>query len=565
MATSAQARWLGLAMLSLGVAMIVVDLSIISVSIPTIIDDLGIDYTAVEWVNSIYGLVFAALLITFGRLGDLLGRRRVYIGGLVLFAVASVLAAVAPTGSALIAARVLQGVGGAAISPATLSIVSAEFQGRERGIAFGIYGSVIGGVAALGPAVGGWLTTNASWRWAFGINPFVAVIAILGTLTWVRESRDERAQPRFDLLGAVLTAIGFGGVVFGFIEGSRYGWLTPAAAFELGPVRWPADAPLSVVAAGFLVAAAALLLFTARELSRERRGDVGGLFRFGLLRHRGYAFGSLTVMVLSMGEYGLLFVLPLFLQGMRGYSAFQTGLFLVAVSIGSFIAGPSAGALAIKVGAKVVVATGMVLEAAGVLWISQLFSPGVSGLAFVVPLAVYGAGTGLAVAQLTNVALSDVPVSESGAASGGTSVLRQIGTAMGLALLGTILAVGLGSGTHDRLAAGLAATDLPAAARQQIATSVAAAVQDSYGQTLPEILGDPRLPVAAQPAIEAAVPAAFTDAARTAAYAAAAFMLLGLAFSLFVPGRARRAADVAGSGEGSPVPSQAITERRLRE
>ncbi len=553
MRTGGRARWYGLAMLSLGVAMIVVDLSIISVSIPTIIKDLGIDYTTVEWVNSIYALVFAALLVTFGRLGDLVGRRRVYISGLVVFAGASVLAAFAPSGGALIAARILQGVGGAAISPTTLSIVSAEFQGRDRGVAFGIYGSVIGGVAALGPAVGGWLTTNATWRWAFGINPIVAAIAILGTLHWVRESRDDHAERRFDVLGAVLTAVAFGGIVFGLIEGSKYGWWTPAAAFDLGPIHWPPDAPLSIVAVGFIVAVSSLLLFTVRELLRERRGDTSGLFRFGMLRHRGYAFGSLTVMVLSMGEYGLLFFLPLFLQGMRGYSAFETGLFLVAVSVGSFIAGPSAGALALKVGAKVVVASGMVLEAVGMLWISQILSPDVSGWAFVMPLAIYGAGTGLAVAQLTNVALSDVPLSESGAAAGGTGVLRQIGTAMGLAILGTVLAVGLGTGTHDRLATDLAASGLPTAAQQQLATSVADTVQASYGQALPQILADPRVPTTVRPVIESAVSSAFAGAAQTAAFAAATFMLLGLAFSLFVPGR-RRSADVAANA--APVPAE---------
>lgn len=536
MAANNARRWYGLAMLSLGVAMIVVDLSIISVSIPTIIKDLGIDYTTVEWINSIYALVFAALLVTFGRLGDLIGRRRVYVGGLIVFAGASILAGLAPTGGALITARIIQGLGGAAISPTTLSMVSAEFRGRERGVAFGVYGSVIGGVAALGPAVGGWLTTNASWRWAFLINPFVAAIAIAGTLAFVHESRDDAAIRRFDFLGALLTAVGFGGIVFGLIEGSQYGWVRPAADFSFGPLSWPTSQPVSIAAVAFALGIAALLLFTAIELAREAAGDQSGIFRFGLLRHRGYAFGSLTVMVLSLGEYGLLFFLPMFLQGMRGYSAFDTGLIILAVAGGTFIAGPAAGVMAARFGSRQVVAAGMALEAVGVLWISQLFSPQVTGLAFVPPLIVYGAGTGFAVAQLTSVALSDIPRELSGVASGGTSTMRQIGTALGLAILGTILAVGLGANTQARLSQDLqSSTAVPVAAQAQLSESIAASIKASYGQALPAIPADPNTPAAAKPIIQTAVESGFVDAARTAAYAAALFILMGLALSLCVP------------------------------
>ena len=170
MATQGRGRWIGLAMLSLGVAMIIVDATIVNVAVPSIINDLHLDGTAAEWINSAYALVFAALLVTLGRIGDVTGRRRLYILGLVVFIGASMFAGLSTTGEMLILARVLQGVGGAMILPSTQSILNTNFRGRDRAIAFGIWGSVIGGMAALGPLLGGWLTTNLSWRWAFYIN-----------------------------------------------------------------------------------------------------------------------------------------------------------------------------------------------------------------------------------------------------------------------------------------------------------------------------------------------------------------------------------------------------------
>ncbi|MBP1706025.1 MAG: drug resistance transporter, EmrB/QacA subfamily, partial [Chloroflexi bacterium] len=220
-------RWLGLATLSLGVSMIIVDATIVNVAVPSIIRDLKLDSTTAEWINTTYALVFAALLVTLGRLGDVSGRRRMYLLGLLVFIGASVLAGAAQNGEQLIAARILQGVGGAMILPSTQSILNANFRGRDRAIAFGIWGSVIGGMAALGPLLGGWLTTYFSWRWAFFINIPVGLVAIAGTLAYIGESKDEDARPGFDLPGFLLITFGLGAFVFGLIEGRNYGWWTP--------------------------------------------------------------------------------------------------------------------------------------------------------------------------------------------------------------------------------------------------------------------------------------------------------------------------------------------------
>ncbi len=540
MAHRSRNRWLGLVMLSLGLSMIIVDVSIVNVAIPVIIEDLKIDFTTAEWVNTTYSLVFAALLVTLGRLGDLIGRRKVYMGGLVLFVLASLGAGLAPNGTLLVGARLLQGLGGAAISPATLSIVSSEFRGRERGIAFGIWGSVIGGMAAIGPLIGGWLTTNASWRWAFLINVPIGAVALIGTLIYINESRDEDAQRRFDLVGALLTMTGFASLVFGLIEGYKYGWWGQSSPFSIFGLTWPTDWPISVVPVAFALSAAALVFFTVRELRKEASGDRSGIFGFRLFRYPGYRYGNLTALILSLGEFGLLFVIPLFLQGMLGLSAFDTGLTLLPLAIGTFIAGPSAGALAARIGPKWVVTGGMALEAIAIFWIGLLFSPDLNVWSLVPPLALYGVGVGLGTAQLTNVALAQIPRHESGVASGGTSTLRQVGSALGIAILGTTLAIGLGQGTRDRLET--AVQQLPPQVTQslpfpagQLAETIAKPIQSTFGQALPGILANPQLPEQARSVIRSAVEQSFVDGAVNASRAATGFVLLGLILSLFIP------------------------------
>ncbi|HEU5287434.1 MAG TPA: MFS transporter, partial [Candidatus Limnocylindria bacterium] len=232
-------RWLGLACLSLGVAMIIVDATIVNVAVPALVADLGLDSTQAEWVNTTYALVFAALLVTLGRVGDLVGRRATYLAGTVLFAVASMAAGLAPSGELLIAARVAQGLAGAAMLPATQSILNTTFRGHDRAIAFGVWGATIGGVAAVGPLLGGWLTTNLSWRWAFYVNVPIAIIAIVGTLITVRESKDETAARGWDPLGFVLVTAGLSSFVFGLVEGRLYGWLAPARPFGVFGLEWP--------------------------------------------------------------------------------------------------------------------------------------------------------------------------------------------------------------------------------------------------------------------------------------------------------------------------------------
>ena len=331
-------RWLGLAMLSLGVSMIIIDTTIVNVAVPSIIRDLKIDSTTAEWINTVYALVFAALLVTLGRVGDLLGRRAMYLTGLVVFAIASVLAGAAPSGELLIPARVMQGVGGAMILPSTQSILNTNFRGRDRAIAFGIWGATIGGMAAVGPLIGGWLTTYLTWRWAFFINIPIAAIAFFGTLHYIKESKDENAKAGLDPAGFLLITLGLGAFVFGLIEGRTYGWWAPTKPFTLFGWTWPFE-NISIIPVAIGFGLVALVLFFVVEGRRSRAGKFF-LFDVELWRYKAFRYGNLAGSIVSLGEFGLLFALPLFLQAVVGYSAFETGLVFLALAMGAFVRPP---------------------------------------------------------------------------------------------------------------------------------------------------------------------------------------------------------------------------------
>jgi MFS family permease len=263
-------QWAGLFFIALGVAMIIVDATIVNVAVPQIIKDLRITSSDAQWVQEVYTLVFAALLLVWGRLGDRYGRRLLFVAGAAGFASASVLAAFAQSGPELIGSRVLQGIAGAMMLPTSLSLLNAGFRGRDRAIAFAVWGSTIGGTAALGPLLGGWLTTSYSWRWAFGINIPLGLAVVAGTLLLVPESREAAACRGTDLAGALLSVLGFGGIAFGLIEGRNYGWWTRAGQVSIAGIGW--RWPVSPVPVAFAVGVACLLAFVAVELRRNAAG-----------------------------------------------------------------------------------------------------------------------------------------------------------------------------------------------------------------------------------------------------------------------------------------------------
>ena len=530
---SARTRWIGLACLALGLAMIIVDTSIVNVAVPRIITDLKITPSTAEWVNSSYALVFAAALITLSRIGDIVGQRRLYLVGTGVFATASLLAAAAPSGELLIGARLLQGLGGAAMAPSTQSIVNATFRGKDRAIAFAIYGSVIGGMAALGPVIGGWLTTNASWRYAFGVNIPIATVAIIGTLLTVAETRSEKAQKGFDIPGVALITLGLAGIVFGLIEGYTYGWWAPSTGFasDAAWAWWPSTS-ISVVPVALALGLVALAAFALYERARAR-SKRAVLIDFSLFNIPTFRYGNIAGAIVSLGEFGLLFALPLFLAAVQGYSAFETGLCFLPLALGAFFAAPMAPTLTKRYGARRVVTLGMGLEALGIAVVALLISPTATGLLLGVPLLVYGFGVGFATAQLANVTLAEVDIPRAGIASGTNSTTRQIGSALGIAIIGTTLFTLIGEQSRSALNA---LPDLKMAPPTVI-DGIVEAMKASAGQALPGIAKSPML--AANPELAATITAAlqqaFADAARGAGVVALIFVLCGLAASLALP------------------------------
>ncbi|MCU1368212.1 MAG: transporter, partial [Ilumatobacteraceae bacterium] len=320
-------RWIALVVLSSALFIIVLDNTILNVAVPTIVRDFHSNVSSLQWVISGYALVFASLLISFGRLGDIIGRRKMFFAGATMFAVGSLIASLSHSVAQLfIGESLLEGIGAAAMLPATLSIISATFQGRERGSAFAVWGAVAGGAGALGPFLGGILTTDYSWRWAFRINVVIAPLAILAGLKYVRDSKDERSKG-VDPAGVVVVTIGLLGLVFGIIEASRYGWWSPISSTRiagLSPVPW-----------SLLVAVIMLTIFVRLEL-RRAAADRAVVFDFGDLVHRGFRYGLINTGVLSMGEFGAFFVIPIFLQAGLHFSAIKTGTWLLPAGVAVF-------------------------------------------------------------------------------------------------------------------------------------------------------------------------------------------------------------------------------------
>jgi len=502
-------RWWALAAVALGVSLIIMDATIVNVALPTIIEDLHLDATQAEWMNAIYSLVFASLLLTVGRVGDIYGRKRLFLIGMVVFVAASILAGFAAGPQALIGARLLQGVGAAMILPSTLSTLNAVFTGRERAIAFAVWGSTIGGMAAIGPLVGGWLTTDYTWRWAFWLNVPVGLTVIALILLAVPETRDDTSPRTLDLYGAALSTIGLAGIVFALIEGQNYGWWRQA------------DGTISPVPIAMAVGVSFMLRFWVVQKKRMAAGKVV-LIDLGLLDVRSFRFGSIAALIVALGEFGLLFTLPLLLQNALGFSALGTGWLIAALAVGTFVISGMTPQLTQRYGGRAVVRAGLACEAFAVAGLAVTLSASISGWAVAGWLFLYGIGVGMATAQLTSVILAEIPVAESGQASGLQSTFRQLGSALGVAILGTLLLTSLGRATTSNLEA----IGTPSA----VTTQVTGAVTSSAGSVIPSLQAQPATQAAGDAAAEAMI-----TASKVTTAVAALVIGLGLAATAALP------------------------------
>ncbi|MFE4481163.1 MULTISPECIES: MFS transporter [Streptomycetaceae] len=522
--------WLGLVAISLGVSLVVVDFTIVNVVMPPIIDDLEISASGAQWIQESYAIILAALLLAMGRFSDILGARRLFMVGTVIFGLASIAAAVSPTGELLIAGRFAQGVGGAIIMPTSLALLNLTFRGPDRGKAFAIWGSTIGAAAAVGPLLGGWLA-DYSWRWAFGINIAVVALILVGVMRFLRPS--PRRPGRIDAVGAVLSVLGLGLLAFALIEGRTYGWWEPRK--DLGP--FGDGTGLSVIPVALVVAVVCLALFLFLQVRLTRGNGTAPLMDTSLFGIKSFSTGNIATLVIALAEFGMLAVLPLWLQYALDYSPVQTGLLVFVVAVGSFVASGASFGMAEKTGPVGLVRIGLVLEAAGLLMFGLLAGSDSQWWVIAIALFLYGMGVGFATAQVTNVVLADVPPQQAGQGSGIQSAARQLGSALGIAVLTSTFFTALASDLSDRLVE----QGTPEASADQLSS----AVSDSAGAMISGLGDNPRTASAAEAARDA-----MSHAIQIDGYTCAALLALGMLATFLIP-RPKQGAQQWGEGNAA--------------
>ncbi|HZY94411.1 MAG TPA: DHA2 family efflux MFS transporter permease subunit [Candidatus Bathyarchaeia archaeon] len=420
-----------LAVLSLSLAIIVLDSTIVIIVLPKIQADFRVDLKGLEWITSLYALIFGSFILTWGKLSDEYGRKRIFIGGITLFVLGSVIDGISGNLDQMLIGRVIQGFGAAMASPATLSILTTTFTGKARSVAFGIWGATAGAAAVLGPLLGGYFTTYITWRWSFFINVPIGIVALVGAVLVIKETRFRDPKYTTDYLGVTIITLGLSALLFGFIEGQTYGWLAAKDSFSVDGFTWPFT-NFSVPAVSIISGTILLAIFSMYEIRRSRRGRVP-LFDFSLLRFPGFRYGLFTVFIVAMGEFGAIFIFSIYFQTVRGLSAIDTGITFLPMAISVFISAPIAGLLANRFGPKWIVTTGMVLEGIALFTIFQVTSVSNPIWNFYPILVVYGAGVGLAIGQLTSTVLMSIPWQKAGIGSGANNTVRQVGSAFGIA------------------------------------------------------------------------------------------------------------------------------------
>jgi EmrB/QacA subfamily drug resistance transporter len=410
-----QRKWWTLAAVSFGLFMIMLDNTVVNVALPSIQRDLKVSVSSLEWVVNSYFLTFAVLLLTGGKLADLLGRRQVFIVGLVIFTLSSLACGLATSGEMLIASRAVQGVGAALLNPATLSIISATFPARQRGTAMGIWVGVSAMALALGPITGGLLAEHAHWSWIFFINVPIGVLAIITARIVIRESRDTSADQRLDVPGLVTSGGALLALTYALIEANNKGWTSVE------------------ILALFAVAVVGLVAFIALE--RYQRAPMLDL---SLFRNRTFTGANLTMMLVALSMFGVFFFVSLFVQNILGYSPVQAGASFLPMTLCIIFFAPVAGKLSDRIGSRWLMSGGMALVGVSLVLFS-LLDESSSFWNLFPALLVGGAGMAMAMTPTTSAAMSSVPVDKAGVGSGVLNSSRQVGGALGVAVMGAIL------------------------------------------------------------------------------------------------------------------------------
>jgi EmrB/QacA subfamily drug resistance transporter len=432
-------KWRALIVVCVAIFMLLLDITVVNVALPDIQKELHTSFTDLQWVVDAYALMLATTMLNAGTLGDLLGRKRVFAAGIALFTLASALCGAATTPLFLILARGGQGIGGAIMFSVSLAILSQEFHGHERGTAFGIWGATVGAAVAIGPLVGGALTTWVGWRWIFFVNLPIGVACTAGAIRELHESRNEE-HGGFDLPGFVTLTGGLFALVLGLFRGSDWGWSSGRVV-------------------GLFAAAAGLLaLFVAVELRRKEP-----MFDLSLFRVPTFTGAQITAFAISAGMFSQFLYLALYLQNVLGYSPIGAGVRFLPLSVLAFFAAPIAGRLSARMPVRVLLGTGLTLVGVSLLLMRGI-TPSSHWTTLLAGFLVGGAGVGLVNAPLASTAVSVVEPRRAGMASGINNTFRQVGIATGIAGLGAIF--------QDRIRSDLAGK-VPGAHAAEFAHAVA--------------------------------------------------------------------------------------------
>jgi EmrB/QacA subfamily drug resistance transporter len=409
-------KWLTLGCVSFALFMVMLDNTVVNVALPSIQRDLQIGLSALQWTVNAYALTFAVLMLTGGKLADFVGRRRIFIAGLAVFTASSLACGLATSGEMLIAARTVQGIGAALMMPSTLSIISATFPVQERGTAIGIWAGVSAMALAIGPLVGGLLTEHIDWSWSFFINVPIGVVAIVAARLLIRESRDTTADQRLDIPGLVTSGVALFALTFALIEANDYGWTSPTI--------------LSL----FVVAGVGLVAFVLLELRQRAPMLDVSLFRSGT-----FAGANIVALLVFLAMFGVFFFVSLYVQGILGYSPVQAGALFLPMTVLIMLVAPVAGKLSDVIGSRWLIVGGMLLLAAHLLLLSTL-DVGSNFWDILPALILGGLGMSLTMTPATAAAIGSVPVAKAGVGSGVLNTFRQVGGALGIAIMGAIVA-----------------------------------------------------------------------------------------------------------------------------
>ena len=536
----AASPWIVLLVLTLGTFMILLDTSIVNVAIPAMEHGLNASFDQILWVLNGYVLVYAVLLITAGRLGDMFGPKRLFLGGLALFTLASAACGFSQDAAQLILFRIVQGIGAALLTPQTLAILPSLFPPERRGAAFGFVSSVAGLAVVAGPVLGGLLVNAYDWQAIFFVNVPIGLGAVVAAILLLPEVRTQRS-PSLDLPGVVLASAGLFALMYALVESQRFAWgpISAFGAFSLGSTRW------SVLSVYSLLVYAALLLLAFVWWERRARQPLLPLPLFG---DRNFSVANLLFSIIGF-PFAMFLVLSIFLQSVLGFSTIHAGLTMIPTSLGIMVVGPIAGRLSDRINGKYTLLAGLFGAALGIGLTADALALSATSWQLVLPLAVTGVGMGFVFAPLTTLAMRDVPPALAGAASGFLNTNRQVGQALGTAVIGSVLANQVARALPEQAAQ--AATQVPAPFRSQFVAGFLRASQGAQSFGLgqapsPALPGDPAPAIAQQLATlsHAVFGQAFLHAARPSlAICAGVLLLAALLATGFRGGRGARAAE----------------------